>query len=182
MAMLADVVDAVIGGDTHRDTHTLEMTTPAGATITTITVGNDEPGSSRRWRGSPNMPPVPAWWWGWKAPAATGSGWRRGKSDPIDAHLAAVHVLQLDADRLPTPRADGAREALRILLGARAEITTARTTQINRLRALLLCGDDTDRRPRHPQITQTLRRPRDLPNPQHHRHHHLTHIKASLPN
>ena len=75
MAMLADVVDAVIGGDTHRDTHTLEMTTPAGATITTITVGNDEPGSSRRWRGSPNMPPVPAWWWGWKAPAATGSGW-----------------------------------------------------------------------------------------------------------
>ena len=42
--MLADVVDAVIGGDTHRDTHTLEMTTPAGATITTISVGNDEAG------------------------------------------------------------------------------------------------------------------------------------------
>ena len=43
---------------------------------------------------------------------------RRGKSDPIDAHLAALHALRLDADRLPTPRADGDGEALRILLGA----------------------------------------------------------------
>jgi hypothetical protein len=27
MSMLAEVVDAVIGGDTHRDTHALEMAT-----------------------------------------------------------------------------------------------------------------------------------------------------------
>jgi hypothetical protein len=26
---------------------------------------------------------------------------RRDKSDPIDAHLAALHALRLDADRLP---------------------------------------------------------------------------------
>jgi hypothetical protein len=32
---------------------------------------------------------------------------RRGKSDPIDAPLTALHALRLDADRLPTPRADG---------------------------------------------------------------------------
>jgi hypothetical protein len=38
---------------------------------------------------------------------------RRGKSDPIDAHLAALHALRLAADRLPTPRADGDREAAR---------------------------------------------------------------------
>src|SRR5947209_6679072 len=31
---------------------------------------------------------------------------RRGKSDSIDAHLAAIHALRLDVDRLPTPRAD----------------------------------------------------------------------------
>ena len=43
----------------------------------------------------------------------------KGKSDPIDAHLAVLAALRLDADRLPTPRADGDREALRILLGAR---------------------------------------------------------------
>jgi transposase len=69
----------------------------------------------------------------------------KGKSDPIDAHLAVLTALRLDADRLPTPRADGDREALRILLGARQELTTTSTAQTNRLRALLLGGDDTDR-------------------------------------
>ena len=66
----------------------------------------------------------------------------RGKSDPIDAHLAVLTALRLDADRLPTPRADGDREALRILLGARHDLTTTSTAQTNRLRALLLAGDD----------------------------------------
>jgi len=47
----------------------------------------------------------------------------RGKSDPIDAHLAVLAALRLNADRLPTPRADGDRKALRILLGARQELT-----------------------------------------------------------
>lgn len=70
---------------------------------------------------------------------------RRGKSDQIDAHLAAIHGLRLDADHLPTPRADGDREAVRILLSARRELTTTKTAQTNRLRALLLAGDDTDR-------------------------------------
>src|SRR3954452_20546892 len=58
---------------------------------------------------------------------------RRGKSDSIDAHLAAPHVLRLDAGRLPTARADGDRRALRILLGARCELTTMRSRRINRL-------------------------------------------------
>jgi transposase len=70
----------------------------------------------------------------------------KGKSDPIDAHLAVLAALRLDADHLPALRADGDREALRILLGARQEITAASTGQTNRLRALLLAGDDTDRR------------------------------------
>ena len=70
----------------------------------------------------------------------------KGKSDPIDAHLAVLAALRLDADRLPVPRADGDREALRILLVARQEITEACTAQSGRLRALLLAGDDTDRR------------------------------------
>jgi hypothetical protein len=43
------------------------------------------------------------------------------------------------------PRADGDREALRILLGARRDLTTAKTRTINRLRALLLTGSDADR-------------------------------------
>jgi transposase len=37
----------------------------------------------------------------------------KGKSDPIDAHLAVLTALQFNAHKLPTPRADGDREALR---------------------------------------------------------------------
>jgi transposase len=43
----------------------------------------------------------------------------RGKSDAIDAHLAVLFALRQDVDNLPTPRSDGPREALRILLAAR---------------------------------------------------------------
>ena len=69
----------------------------------------------------------------------------RGKSDPIDAHLAVLAALRLDADRLPEPRADGDREALRILLGTRHELTVVTTAQTNRLRALLLGWKDSER-------------------------------------
>jgi Transposase len=70
----------------------------------------------------------------------------KGKSDPIDAHLAVLAALRLDAARVPVPRADGDREALRILLVARQEIRAARNAQGGRLRALLLAGGDADRR------------------------------------
>lgn len=69
----------------------------------------------------------------------------RGKSDPIDAHLAVLSALRLDSERLPAMRADGDREALRILLGSREEVIATSTAQTNRLRALLLTGEDADR-------------------------------------
>jgi transposase len=88
---------------------------------------------------------------------------RRGKSDPIDARLAALHALGLDADRLPTPRADGDREALRIVLGARRELTSDKTRMVNWLRALLLTGHDADQVVAHgsmnaPTLTTIIRR------------------------
>ena len=64
-------------------------------------------------------------------------------------------ALRLDAAQLPVPRADGDREALRILLVARQEITETRTAQTNRLRALLLAGDDTDRQAARKTLTKT---------------------------
>jgi transposase len=79
----------------------------------------------------------------------------KGKSDPIDAHLAVLAALRLDADRLHELRADGDREALRILLNARQEITAVSTAQTNRLRALLLAGDDTDRQTARSALTAT---------------------------
>lgn len=42
--MLAELVDAVIGVDTHRDTHQAEIATAAGSPIATITVANDSAG------------------------------------------------------------------------------------------------------------------------------------------
>jgi len=167
MSLVAEVVDAVVGGDTHRDTHALEMTAPSGATISTISVENDEAGFAAALAWIAEHAPGGRLVVGLEGTRSYGVGLaravqqaglavveverprrgdrRRGKSDPIDAHLAALQVLRLDADRLPTPRADGDREALRILLGARRELTTVRTRQINRLRALLLTGEEADR-------------------------------------
>lgn len=41
MSLAADVVDAVVGEDTHRDIHALEMIAPTGTTIATHEVDND---------------------------------------------------------------------------------------------------------------------------------------------
>jgi transposase len=165
--MVADVVDAVVGGDTHRDTHTLELTAPSGAAIAGLSIGNDTAGFADAVAWIAEHAPGPRVVVALEGTRSYGIGLaralraagltvveierprrgerRRGKSDPIDARLAALHALRLDADRLPTPRADGDREALRILLGARRELTVAKTRSINRLRALLLTGGDEDR-------------------------------------
>jgi transposase len=47
MPMVAAVVDAVVGGDTHKDTHALEMLSPVGATLARLSIDNDEDGFAR---------------------------------------------------------------------------------------------------------------------------------------
>jgi transposase len=167
MPMVAEVVDAVVGGDTHRDSHALEMLTATGVVLATLTVDNDEAGYAEAVRWIGQHCPGPRLLIGLEGTRSYGIGLaravqaaglsvveverprrserRRGKSDPIDAHLAALQVLRMDAEKLPTPRADGDREAVRILLTARTEMTHTKTRQVNRLRALLLTGDDADR-------------------------------------
>jgi transposase len=168
MTVLADVVDAVIGGDTHRDTHALEMVAPSGATIAVLSIGNDEDGFAEAIAWIAEHAPGPRVVVGLEGTRSYGIGLARaasaaglivtevqapgrgdrrgrGKTDPIDARMAALQLLRMPASQLPAPRADGDREALRILLGARRELTMTRTRQVNRLRALLLGGDDSDR-------------------------------------
>lgn len=168
MTTVADVVDAVIGGDTHRDTHTLEMCTPTGVTVSTITVTNTDAGFADALAWIAEWAPGPEVVAGLEGTRSYGIGLARclraaglavveveqprkadrrgrGKSDDIDAHLAAVATLGRDTEAVGQPRADGTREALRILLGARRDLTTTQTSRINGLRALLLSGDDTDR-------------------------------------
>jgi transposase len=177
MTMLAEVVDAVIGIDTHRDSHEVEIADPAGKPIETLRIGNDSAGFAQLLAAIAKVAPGPRVAVCIEGSRSYGIGLARtltaagllvieceqpsrkqrrgkGKSDPIDAHLAVQAALRLDTGRLAVPRADGDREALRILLVARQEITVTRTAQTNRLRALLLAGDDTDRRAARAALTQ----------------------------
>jgi transposase len=166
--MLAEVVDAVVGVDTHRDTHVAELAGPTGVVIAWIQVDNDTGGFTRLIEWIAEHAPGPRIVAAVEGTRSYGIGLTRaltaaglqvleceqparkdrrgrGKSDAIDAHLAVLFALRQDTTKLPTPRTDGPREALRILLAARQEMVTASTGQINRLRALLLSGDDRDR-------------------------------------
>ena len=170
--MLAEVVDAVIGIDTHRDSQRWRSRIRRANRSPRCGSATTAPGSRSYWLPS-RRAPGPRVAVSIEGSRSYGIGLARaltaagllvieceqpsrkqrrgkGKSDPIDAHLAVLAALRLDADRLPAPRADGDREALRILLVARQEITEAPTAQTSRLRALLLAGDDTDRQ-RRPQ-------------------------------
>jgi transposase len=176
--MLAEVVDAVIGTGTHRDSHEVEIADAAGKPIITMQVSNDSGGFARLLAAIAKVAPGPRVAVCIEGTRSYGMGLARalaaagllvieceqprrkqrrgkGKSDPIDAHLAVLAALRLDTSRLPVPRADGDREALRILLVARQEMTVAVTAQASRLRALLLAGDDTDRRAARRTLSKT---------------------------
>jgi transposase len=176
--MLAEIVDGVIGADTHRDMNQLEIAHPTGAVIATGEFSNDSAGHARALAWALAHAPGPRLVFSIEGTRSYGIGLARaaqaagipvieaeqpdrknrrgkGKSDPIDAHLAVLFALRQDAAKLPTPRVDGDREALRILLCARTELTTASTGQINRLRALLRQGPDTDQRLARGRLTDT---------------------------
>jgi transposase len=178
MTMLAEVADAVIGIDTHRDTHEVEIADVAGKPLAAMRIGNDSAGFARLLAAIAEAAPGPrvavsiegsrSYGIGLARALATAGLWvieceqpsraqrrGKGKSDPIDAHLAVLAALRLDTSRVPVPRADGDREALRILLVARQEITAATTAQASRLRALLLAGDDTDRQAARKTLSKT---------------------------
>jgi transposase len=163
--MLADVVDAVIGVDTHTQTHTLAVCAPTGALLHQVTIPATDEGHlqalelalSAGGRVVFAIEGTRSHGIGLTR-AVQGAGLTvveveqpsrkarrgKGKSDDIDAALAAKTALGYDPAKLPTPRADGTREALRILLIGRKDSTDERTAKVNMMRALLRTGTAED--------------------------------------
>jgi hypothetical protein len=168
--MLAECVDAVVGVDTHRDSHEAEIELPTGTPIATRSISNDSAGYAELLAWILDHAPGPRLVVAIEGARSYGVGLaravaaaglvvieceqpnrkdrrRRGKSDPDRRAPSGADRTALERQpRRRAPRTDGDRETLRILLGARQELTAARTAQTNRLRALLFGGDDQDRR------------------------------------
>ncbi len=124
MPMLADQVDAVIGVDTHHDTHTASVVTPLGATLAHLQVAADAAGYQTLLEFARGNAPGPRMVWALEGARSHGVGLTRalqscgqrvvevdrpirpvrkhGRSDPIDATLRP---------RRSDPRAAGAAPA-----------------------------------------------------------------------
>jgi transposase len=163
---LADRVDAVIGVDTHTDTHTAAVLTPVGTVLAELTVAATAEGAatlltwadqqtsglgsgrrvwaldSARCHGVGLLRVLRAAGENaLEAPKpATARRRRGGKSDALDAVHAARAVLA--ADHLATPRVDGDREALRVLHVCRRHYSDIRTATVNLFKSLILTADD----------------------------------------
>jgi transposase len=163
---LADRVDAVIGVDTHTDTHTAAVLTPVGTVLAELTVAATADGAatllawadqqasglgsgrrvwaldSARSHGVGLLRVLRAAGEdALEAPKpATARRRRGGKSDALDAAHAARAVLA--ADHLATPRVDGDREALRVLHVCRRHYSDTRTAAVNLFKSLILTADD----------------------------------------
>jgi hypothetical protein len=80
--MLTEVVDAVIGTGTHRDSHEVEIADAAGKPVAALRIGKTTPGSRTCWPPSRRWRPGPGWRSASRAAAATGLGWR-GRWPPL---------------------------------------------------------------------------------------------------
>ena len=121
--MLAEVIDAVIGTGTHRDSHEVEIADAAGKLITVMQVSNDNGGFGQLLAAIAKVAPGPRVAVCIEGSRSYGIGLARalaaagllviecqqpsrkqrrgkGKSDPIDAHLAVLAALRLDAGRV----------------------------------------------------------------------------------
>jgi transposase len=163
MDVLAESIDAVIGVDTHTDTHTACLLDKTGRELGVVTVEATPRGYAGLLAWAIDNTSGPDLLWAVEGCRSHGAGLVRavtlagqrvveagrparagrrpgGKSDPADARLAAREAL--GKAKHAQPRRDGNREALRILLVARDHINTVRTAAVNVLKSLLLTAPD----------------------------------------
>jgi transposase len=161
MSLVAETYKHVVGVDTHARTHTYAVLNPeTGQNTDTATFPTSPPGISRAIAWIRRHCPEPPVLVSIEGASSYGAGLSRalatddldfcdvrpprrqsrrgaGKSDDIDAVAAARTVMGTDTALLLQPRADGDRNALRILLNARRSIDHQRTMDRHALTALL---------------------------------------------
>jgi transposase len=163
MAMLAEVVDVVIGVDTHKHTHTPAVVTAAtGAVVNQATVAATTAGSRQLLALATQQPGQRIW--AIESTGGYGAGLTRflhahheqvveldrpkratrrhgAKSDPLDATRAAREAL--GRDQLAQPRAAGHRAALQVRLTARRSAVQATGDAQRQLHALVTAAPET---------------------------------------
>jgi transposase len=159
MGMLSELVDYVIGVDTHRDAHSAAVVAArSGAVDAAVTIAANPIGYKRVLRFAGHHAPGRRVW-AVESSGSFGAGlatflfehgeWvvevdrparparRNGaKSDELDAIRAAHEAL--GREHLAQPRQRGEREAVRVLLITRRGAIRARTRAINHLKALVV--------------------------------------------
>lgn len=162
MTMLAERVDAVIGVDTHKHTHTAAVVAAGtGAAGEDLTVATDPAGYAELVAMADRHPGSRVW--AIEGTGGYGAGLcrflvargeevveldrpnrpaRRGgaKSDPLDAVRAAREALS--REHLAQPRAGGPRAALSVLLAARRSAVEAGTVAQRQLHALVVAAPE----------------------------------------
>jgi transposase len=160
--MLADLVELVIGVDTHKDTHTAAVVIAAtGAVLAQATVAATPAGYQQLLRLADRHDGRRVW--AIESTGGYGAGLTRflsahheqvveldrpkraarrhgAKSDPLDAIRAAREAL--GRDRLAQPRAAGQRAALAVRLAARRSAVQATTDAQRQLHALVVAAPD----------------------------------------
>jgi transposase len=162
MPMLADLVDAIIGVDTHTDTHTGAVVDRLGVHLATIEIRADAAGYAQLIAFAISKSPGLKIAWAVEGCGSHGAGLaaaltaaghqvieadrpkkaRRpgGKSDLLDAVRAARQALA--APGPAQPRTGDTREALRILLATREHATKTRTATVNTFKAFILTAPE----------------------------------------
>ncbi len=156
---LADVVDHVIGVDTHKNSHTLGLIEAGGAELVDVTIATDAFGYRKMLAWADKHSTAERRCWAIEGIGSFGAGlttyllehgeWvveidrparparRNGaKSDVLDAYRAAREALA--RRHLAQPRQRGIREAIRVLLCTREGAVNARSRAMCHLQALLV--------------------------------------------
>jgi transposase len=162
MASLADLVDVVIGVDTHKHTHTAAaVATGTGGQLDELTVDTDPDGYAALVQLADNHSALRAW--AIEGTGSYGAGLARhlrergewvieldrpnraarrhgAKSDPLDAARAAREALARET--LAEPRAAGERAALSVLLAGRRSAVDGAAVAQRQLQALVTAAPE----------------------------------------